>query len=156
MECLLFVCHRRYFISSHKHYCFKKAIPQRWLKSETCPICARCYCCSVTRSCPALCDPMGCSTSGFPVLDYLWSLLKLMSIESVMPSNYLILCHPLFLLPSIFRSIRVSSRESALLIRWPKYWSFSISPICALDDSNRHSARKKKNFLLKQITLDWL
>ena len=73
-----------------------------------------------------------------------WSLLKLMSIESVMPSNYLILCHPLFLLPSIFRSIRVSSRESALLIRWPKYWSFSISPIRALDDSNRHSARKKK------------
>jgi len=72
------------------------------------------------------------------------SLLKLMSIESVMPSNYLILCHPLFLLPSIFQSIRVSSRESALLIRWPKYWSFSISPIHALDDSNRHSARKKK------------
>ena len=55
------------------------------------------------------------------------SLLKLMSIESVMPSNHLILCHPLFLLPSIFPSVRVFSTESALLIRWPKYWSFSFS-----------------------------
>ena len=58
------------------------------------------------------------------------SLLKLMSIESVIPSNHLILCHPLLLLPSIFLSIRVFSNESALGIRWPKYWrfSFSISP----------------------------
>ena len=56
------------------------------------------------------------------------SFLKLMSVESVMPSNYLILCHPLFLLPSIFPSIRVFSNESVLLMRWPKYWSFSISP----------------------------
>ena len=58
------------------------------------------------------------------------SLLKLMSIESVMPSNHLILCHPLLFLPSIFPSIRVFSKESALRIRWPKYWnfSFSISP----------------------------
>ena len=57
-----------------------------------------------------------------------WSLLKLMSIESGMPSNHLILCHPLLLLPSIFPSIRVFSNESALHIRWPKYWSLSISP----------------------------
>ena len=59
-----------------------------------------------------------------------WSSLKLMSIESVMPSSHLILCHPLLLLPSIFPSIRVFSNESALPIRWPKYWSFnfSISP----------------------------
>ena len=55
-----------------------------------------------------------------------WSLLKLMSIESVMPSNHLILCLPLFL-PSVFSSIRVFSNESALHIRWPKYWSFSFS-----------------------------
>ena len=55
------------------------------------------------------------------------SLLKLMSIKSVMPSNYLILCHPLLLLPSIFPIIRVFSSESALRIRWPKYWSFSFS-----------------------------
>ena len=56
------------------------------------------------------------------------SLLKLMSIKSVMPSNHLFLCHPLLLLSSIFPSIRVFSNESALCIRWPKYWSFSISP----------------------------
>ena len=60
-----------------------------------------------------------------------WSLLKLMSIELVMPSNHLILCHPLLFLPSIFPRIKVFSNESVLLIRWPKYWSFSfsISPI---------------------------
>ena len=63
-----------------------------------------------------------------------WSSPKLMSIESVMPSNHLILCHPLLLLPSIFPSIRVFSNESALHIRWPKYWSFSFN-ICP---SNEH------------------
>ena len=57
-----------------------------------------------------------------------WSLLKLMVIESVMPSNHLIFCRPLFLLPSILTSIRVFSNESAIFIRWPKYWSFSFSP----------------------------
>ena len=56
------------------------------------------------------------------------SLLKLMSIGSMMPSNHLILCHPLLLLPSIFPSIRIFSKEPVLRIRWPKYWSFSISP----------------------------
>ena len=56
-----------------------------------------------------------------------WNLLKLMPIESVMPSNHLILCHPLFLLPSVFLSIRVFSSESVLHIRGPKYWSFSFS-----------------------------
>ena len=56
-----------------------------------------------------------------------WSLLKLMSFESVMPSNHLILCHPLFLPPSIFPSIRVFSNELLLCISWPKYWSFSFS-----------------------------
>ena len=68
---------------------------------------------------------MDCSTPGFPVLHSFQSLLKLMSIESVMPSNHLILCHPLLLLPSIFPSIRVFSNESVLHIRWPKYWSFN-------------------------------
>ena len=57
-----------------------------------------------------------------------WSLLKLMSTESVMPHNYLLFCCPLFLLPSVFPSIRVFSNESVLCIRWTKYWSFSISP----------------------------
>ena len=70
---------------------------------------------------------MDCSMPGFPVHHQLQSLLKLMSIDLVMPSNYLILCRPLFLLPSIFPSIRVFSNESALCIRWPKYWSFSFS-----------------------------
>ena len=73
------------------------------------------------------------------------SLLKLMSIESVMPSNHLILCHPLFLPPSIFPRIRVFSKESALRIKWPKYWSlsFSISP------SNEYSG-------LISFRMDWL
>ena len=71
---------------------------------------------------------MDCSTPGFSVHHQLLSLLQLRSIESVMPSNYLILCGPLLLLPSIFPSIRVFSNESVLHIRWPKYWSFSISP----------------------------
>ena len=63
-----------------------------------------------------------------------WSLLKLMSIKSMMPANHLILCHPLLFLPSIFPSIRVFSNESALCIRWPKYWSFSFN----ISPSNEH------------------
>ena len=62
-------------------------------------------------------------------------LLKLMSIESVMPSNHLILCRPLLLLPSVFPSIRVFSSESALCIRWPKYWSFSFSIIIVCNNN---------------------
>ena len=82
---------------------------------------------SGTQLCLTLWDPMDCSTPGFLVHTNSWSLLKLMSIESVMPSNHLILCHPLLLLPSIFPSIRVLSSESIL---HKKYWSFifSISP----------------------------
>ena len=64
-----------------------------------------------------------------------WSLFKLMSIESVMPSNHLILCRPLLLMPSIFPSIRVFSNESVLCIKWPKYWSFSFS----ISPSNEYS-----------------
>ena len=86
--------------------------------------------CLVTQSCLTLCHPMDCSTPGFPVLHHLLELLKLMSIESVMPSNHLIFCCPFLLLSSVFPSIRVFSNESALYLRWPKYWSFSfnISP----------------------------
>ena len=73
------------------------------------------------------------------------NLLKLMSIESVMPSNHLILCHPLLLPPSIFPSIRVFSNESALHIRWPKYWSFSFS----VSPSNEYSG-------LISFRMDWL
>ena len=74
-----------------------------------------------------------------------WSLLKLISIESVMPSNHLILCRPLLLLPSIFTSIRVFSNESVLRIRWPKYWSFSLS----ISPSNEYSG-------LISFRMDWL
>ena len=74
-----------------------------------------------------LCNPMDCSTPGFLSFTNSWSLFRLKSIESVMPSNHLILCHLLFLLPSIFPSIKVFSSESVLCIRWPKYWSFSFS-----------------------------
>ena len=70
---------------------------------------------------------MDCSTPGLPVHHQLRSLNKLVSIKSVMPSNHLILCHPLLLPPSIFSSIRVFSSESILHIRWPKNWSFSFS-----------------------------
>ena len=73
------------------------------------------------------------------------SLLQLMSIESVMPSNHLILCHPLLLLPSIFPSIRVFSDESVLCIRWPKYWSFSFS----ISPSNEYSG-------LISFRMDWM
>ena len=76
--------------------------------------------CSVSKSCLTVCDPM----DSFPILH----LLKLMSIELRMPSNHLILCWPILLLPSIFPNIRVFSSELALHIWWPKYWSFSISP----------------------------
>ena len=86
-------------------------------------------CCSVNQSCPTPCYPMDCSTPGLPVLHYLRSLLKLMSIELVMPSNHLILCCPLLLLPLVFPSIRVFSNESALSIGFPKYWSFSFSVV---------------------------
>ena len=75
-----------------------------------------------------LCDLINCSMPGFPVLTISRGLLKLMSIELVMPSNHLILFCPLLLLASIFPSIRVFSNESVLCIRWPKYWSFSINP----------------------------
>ena len=75
------------------------------------------------------------SKPGFLVLHISQSLLKLMSIESVMSSNHLILCHPLLLSPLIFPSIRVFSSESALCIRWPKYWSFSFN----IGPSNEHS-----------------
>ena len=75
----------------------------------------------------SLCDVMDCSMPGFSVLYYLLNLPKLISTESVMPSNHLILCHPLLLPPSIFCSIRVFSSESIPHIRWPKYWSFSFS-----------------------------
>ena len=83
-----------------------------------------CYC-SVTKSCLTLCNPMDCSTPGFPVLHHHPEFTQ--TIESVMPSNRLILCHPPLLPPSIFPSLGVFSNELALHTRWPQYWSFSFS-----------------------------
>ena len=88
---------------------------------------------------------MNCSMPGFPVLHYLPSLLKLMSVDLLMPSNHLIVCHPLLLLPSIFPSIRGFSSELVLLIRWPKYWSFSFS----ISPSN-------ESLVLISFRMDWL
>ena len=93
---------------------------------------------SVTQSCLTLCNPMDCNMPG-PTVHH-----QLLAIESVMPSNRLILCHPLLLLPSIFPSIRIFSNESVLCIRWPSWsFSFSISP------SNEYSG-------LISFRMDWL
>ena len=88
--------------------------------------------------------PMDCSTPGSLSITNSRSLLKLMSIESLMPSNHVILYHPLLLLPSNFPSIRVFSNESTLCIRWPKYWSFSLS----ISPSNEYSG-------LISFRIDW-
>ena len=99
----------------------------------------------VAQACPTLCNPMNHSTPGPLSITNSQSLLKLMSIESVMPSSHLILCRPLLLLPPIPPSIRVFSNESTLLMRWTKYWSFSfrISPF------NEHAG-------LISFRMDWL
>ena len=88
---------------------------------------------------------MDCTTPGLPVHHQLLSLLKLMPIESVIPSNHLILCCPLLFPPSVFPSIRVFSNESALHIRWPKYWSFGFN----ISPSNEYSG-------LISFRIDWL
>ena len=97
---------------------------------------------SVPQSCLTFCNPMDCSTLGFPVHHLLQSLPKPMSIELGMPS---IVSHPLLLPPSIFPSIRVLSKESVLLITQPKYWNFSFS----ISPSNEHSR-------LISFRMDWL
>ena len=101
------------------------------------------------KSCPALCDPMDCSTPDFLVLHYLPEFAQThahwLSDGWMFSSNHFILCRPLLLLPSIFPSIRVFSNESALHIRWPKYWSFSFS----ISPSNEHSG-------LISFRMDWL
>ena len=89
---------------------------------------------SAAQSCPTLCTSLTAAGQASLSIAHSWSLLKLMSTELVMPSNHLILCHPLFLLPSVFPSITVFSNESILHIRLPKYWSFSFS----ISPSNEH------------------
>ena len=100
---------------------------------------------SVTQSSPTFATPWTTARHASLSITNSWSLLKLMSIESVMPSNHLILCRPLLLPPSIFPSIRVTSNESALCIRWPKYWSFSFS----ISPSNEYSG-------LISFRIDWM
>ena len=97
---------------------------------------------SVAQSCPILCELMDCNMQGLSVHP---GVYLIMSIESVMPSNHLILCRPLLLLPSIFPRIRVFSNKSVLHIRWPKYWSFSFS----ISPSNEHPG-------LISYRMDWL
>ena len=101
---------------------------------------------SVAQLCPYLCDPMdGAACQASLSITISQSLFKVLSIESVMPSNHLILCCPLLLLLSIFPSIRVFSNESVLCIRWPKHWSFSFS----ISPSNEYSG-------LISFRMDWL
>ena len=100
---------------------------------------------SVAESYPTLSTPWTAACQASLSITNSHSLLKLMSIESVMPSNHLILWRPLLLLPSIFPSIRVFSNESALCIRWPKYWSFSYN----ISPSSEHPG-------LISFRMDWL
>ena len=100
---------------------------------------------SVTQSCPTLCDPMDYSTPGLPANCQLPEFTKTHVDHISDASNHLILCPPLLLQPSIFPSIRVLSSESALRIRWPKYWSFSFS----ISPSNKYSG-------LISFSMDWL
>ena len=100
---------------------------------------------SVSQSCPTLCDPMDCSMPGPPVHHQLLEFTQTHGLKSVMPSNHLILCHPLLLSPSIFPSIKVFSSESVLRIRLPKYWSFSFS----ISPSSEYSG-------LISFRIDWL
>ena len=102
-------------------------------------------CCSVTQSHSTLCDPWTSAHQASLSFTVYQSLLNLTFIESVMPSNHLILCRSLLYLPSIFPSIRVFSNESALHIRWPEYWSFSFS----ISPSNKYSE-------LISFRIDWL
>ena len=99
----------------------------------------------VTQSHPTLCNSMDCSMPGFPIYHQLPELAQTHLIESVMPSNHLIFCHSLLLLPSVFPSIRVFSNESVFCIRWPKYWSFSFN----ISPSNEYSG-------LISSRMDWL
>ena len=100
------------------------------------------FSCSVVSSCAA---PWTAVCQASLSFTNSWSLLKLMSFESMMPSNHLILCHPLLFLPSIFPNIRVFSNNSALDIRWPKYWSFSFN----ISPSNEYSE-------LISLRIDWV
>ena len=126
-------------VPNWRHWSFpnRACLKQNWV--------SHCCCCSVAQSCLTVCDPMDCSIPGFLSFIISRSLPKLMSIESVITSNYLVLCNSLLLLPLIFPGIRVFSNELVLRFRWPKYWSFSFS----INPSNEFSG-------LVSFTMDWL
>ena len=115
-------------------------IPLKW---GDCRLRESCFCCCCSVTCLTLCDPLDAARQASLSFAISWSLLKLMSIELVRPSNHLILYCPL-LLPSIFPSIKVFSNESAHCIRWPTYWSFSFS----ISPSNEYSG-------LISFRMDW-
>ena len=94
-------------------------------------------CCWVTQPCQTLCDPMDCSTPGFPAHHQLLEFAQTQVHWVVMPSNHLILCRPILLLPSILPSIRVFPKESVLHIRWPKYWSFNSASVLPMNIQDR-------------------
>ena len=100
--------------------------------------------CSVTKSCPTLCDPMGYRHQACLCFTVSRNLLRSMPVESAMLSKHLILCHPLLLLPSIFPSNTVFSNELALRIRWPSYWNFNFN----ISPSNGYSG-------LISFRIDW-
>ena len=102
-----------------------------------------CCCCSVSQSCPTLCDPVDCSMPVHLSFHISRRFPKFMSIASVMPSSHPILWHPLLLLSSVFPTIKDFSNESAVHIRWPKYWTFSSASVLPKEDSGL-------------IPLDWL
>ena len=124
----------------HKIYAFK-IIHSSVQFSSVAPTLCHPMDCSSVQSCLKLCDPMNWSTPGLPVHRQLPEFTQ----TRVIPSSHLSLCHPLLLLPSIFPSIRVFSKESALRIRWPNYWSFSLS----ISPSNEHPG-------LISFRMDWL
>ena len=109
---------------------------------------------SVTQLCLTLCDPTDFNTPVFPIHHQLRNLLKLMSPESGMPANHLIVCCPLLFLSSVFPSIRVFSSELFLCIRWPKYWSFSFS----ISPSKEYSVVVYIQIYISQYSfrMDWL
>ena len=113
-------------IFSHLVHCLASSVVRTWVIHVSFLISSLQFT-SVTQSCPTLCNPWTAARQASLYITNSQSLLKLMSIESVIPSNHLFLYCPLLLLPSIFPSIRVFSSESVLRIRWPKYSSFSYS-----------------------------
>ena len=124
---------KKFIASTHLTLLLRRTMQNNWEKTPNFWLLSQSVS-SVAQSCLILCDPMNCSTPGPLSITISRSLLRLMSIESVMPFSHLTLCRPLLLLPPIPPSIRVFSNESALHTRWPKYWSFSFN----ISPSNEH------------------